>query len=430
MKPQNLESPGQVHNMPALTKSSSSIASRLKPGAIPLLAFLLLAGMPLGRELTSSQLRYADQLAEETFQRASQLGVENTWVAAAALATIYTLAFAALFRERGDGMRRFWQLPALIASSSLCLVWTSFQLAALMNFVHLVGTTFVAVAASRAYSDEPETLVKYISYSLALNVAVHTFAAFLLPDIAINYDGRWAGLTTNPNSLGLIASLAIWSVITALFLKVLRLVAGVVLLLPSIIALYCSGSSTALVSTIIGVVLTFMLSQGKLNNIKLVSYMLIAQLCLLIGVLISSNVLGNFASIFSRDDTLTGRTFLWQEGIYLAAMKPVFGWGYDNHASLMLEAALPYGTFHNGYIDLAVRGGLVAILLMGGLVIAHLRRSMETSTYTGAIMLSYLVMFLAYNMTEVSIMSPRSPGWVLFLVTLFIAEKRDPIRLK
>jgi len=403
----------------------------LKLSAIPLITILLISGMPLGRDLAPLEFRYSEQLADAAIQKAGQIGLENTWTVAITLGLIYAFAFIIFLRNKvvyKISNNQCWQLTALALSSCLSILWSSFPLAVLMNFAHLIGVIFVAVVAGRAYSGDSASLLRYIAYTLCLNVTVHTLAAFVMPDVAISHDGRWSGLTTNPNSLGLISALALWSTASAIRSRVLKPIAGIALTFPALISLYGSGSATSSVSAMIGIVFVALLPHFK--KLHLGSLVIMAALPTT-GIALSLwfNLYFNYIySILGKSSDFSGRTSLWQQGIEVASKKPILGWGYDNHASVMIENVLPFGHFHNGFIDLAVRGGLVGVLLMIGLIFAYLVRSMSQSLFSRNIMISYMAMFLVYNMTEVSLLSPKNPSWIIFITLIFSARKNSERR--
>jgi hypothetical protein len=64
-------------------------------------------------------------------------------------------------------------------------------------------------------------------------------------------------------------------------------------------------------------------------------------------------------SLAGKDKTFTGRTKIWEEGWRVFEMKPIAGWSFDSSASVLSRTSLQTGQFHNGYLDLAVRGGLI-----------------------------------------------------------------------
>lgn len=409
-----------------MKRRPSASSANLKLSTIPLLVLLCLAGMPLGQSPASREAKYSEQLSDEIFQRAGEVGIENTWLAAAIFGAIYLIALIATIRERHRSdklIRNYWPLFGLIISTVICLFWSIFPQPIMMNLVHLVGTAFVAFAAGRYHSGNLSILLKYISCALGLNVLVHILVIFILPDIAINYDGRWAGLTPNPNSLGLIAALAVWSIVTALSMKTLRPDIALALLVPSAMALYGSGSITSTICAILGVGSAAIFATVREVGIGLATLMVTTFLVGISLLLWSDINVANVTSIFGRTDDFTGRDVIWRQGVEMISMRPILGWGYDNHASIMQFNPLIYGHFHNGYIDLAVRGGFIAIMLFLGLIFSYIRRALCETIKAKSIAMSFLIMFVIYNLTEVSILSPRDISWVLLIVWMFSMKK-------
>ena len=139
-----------------------------------------------------------------------------------------------------------------------------------------------------------------------------------------------------------------------------------------------------------------------------------------------------------KDVTLTGRTFLWAEGIKTGMQNPVLGVGYAafwvpgtlEAEKLWFHFDIPLRTgfhFHNLFINLFVELGLVGCVLWGFLYLSVFRRatgnllknghSVETVFYVG---ISF--MYLLRALTEVDTSAPYGfAPLMLFFVVVRVA---------
>lgn len=146
------------------------------------------------------------------------------------------------------------------------------------------------------------------------------------------------------------------------------------------------------------------------------------------------NVTENILSSLNRDTTLTGRTFLWQQGIEQIKDNPWLGHGYrdfwspgNNEAEYLWEVFGITGKsgfhFHNFFIQAGVDLGLAGILLTSIILIASvfyacfytLRYGMNLEI---ALLSSLSVMFLIRTIVEVDMLGPFGMGSFLFYMIL------------
>lgn len=140
--------------------------------------------------------------------------------------------------------------------------------------------------------------------------------------------------------------------------------------------------------------------------------------------------------MFGKDTTLTGRTYLWQQGIEAAHEHPVLGLGYQGFwvigspwaEKLWADFAIAGKTgfhFHNTYIEITVENGLVGVSLMImillGSFIGHLRRLlMIARTPDSLVMFGIATLLMVRSFVEIDILFPYQIGSFLFY---FVAGK-------
>lgn len=148
--------------------------------------------------------------------------------------------------------------------------------------------------------------------------------------------------------------------------------ARLVSLAIGIYLLIISSSATALASFVFGVVMLF--AGKRLARAESAKRLIIAGVLSIVCALALNNIFGikdRILYALGRDPSLTGRTEIWQE-IMEKNTSPIFGAGFRGfwETSEGQSVALTLGTnalltAHNGYLELYLYGGLVALSLLG-----------------------------------------------------------------
>lgn len=247
-------------------------------------------------------------------------------------------------------------------------------------------------------------------------------------------DGTYSfvGAFSSKNQLGFYASLGVYFAFVAAFLLdatfVTRLVAmgigGV-----SAYALVASQSATSLIGIVltltamVGVRAVLLFSPAARKVIFITLAILAAS-----GIFVALNAgaLDAVLAIFGKDATLTGRTYLWSEGLASIAQAPVFGVGYQGYwvqgfaeaERLWAEFYIATRTgfhFHNTYIEalveLGAAGFVLICILVGGVLLAHLGRLLSHGRDQAAyIVFGLAVLLLIRSFVEVDILYPYTIG--------------------
>jgi O-antigen ligase len=141
-----------------------------------------------------------------------------------------------------------------------------------------------------------------------------------------------------------------------------------------------------------------------------------------------------FLNRVGRSRTLTGRLDLWTLGWQAFLERPLVGWGFDNLLTLSAQSLnrISYGQFHNGYLDMLVRGGilgaLIAVTFIGVLTLRILN-AMRWHREPAVLMLILLAGILAHNLTETSLMQFPNALWMITVslhYVTFALQGRQP----
>ncbi len=406
---------------------------------LPLLMIVMKLGMPISGNLPVVMEERAAERHERVLEKATKVGIEDTYSVAAYLGTAYILAIVVLVRRRGEALRVLGAQPWLLALEGLfaaSILWSDNPTKTFVNTGHLFGGTAVALAAAIAYRNDFHRLMKLLGYALGINIIAQLAAVVVIPGIAVHTAGRWQGLTGNPNTMGLIAFLVIWlNVGSVLLSSVSNRPIHLVLAALGVIGLLGSRSMTAIVCTVAAVVLIVVLCRrhglGSSISTRFIVFLAIV-LPLLLNLALLSNygtTMRDISDFFGRPASLVGREELWADAVDLIRERPWIGWGFDSKSGILSQTSLPFTNFHNGFLDLTVQGGLVALAFC----MLYLRRFMRAVRDCDALQpsifpigVSILNATLLYNTTEVSFCAPRNILWILLLLVSFIVQLPGP----
>lgn len=262
-------------------------------------------------------------------------------------------------------------------------------------------------------------------------------------------DGTYSfvGAFASKNQLGFYASLAVLFAFAALFLGVERGLWKVVAVGSILIALYClkaSQSATSVLTTVAVVGLCVALRALEMLAPAHRKMLFLALAVLTVLSVIAGAYGGGYEMVlgaFGKDATLTGRTFLWQQGIEAAKDAPFAGIGYQAFwvqgfaEAERLWAAFFIATrtgfhFHNTFIAASVETGLIGCLLLSMVLVAtlwgHLRRLLSVARDRDALVLFTIAALLAVRtFVEIDILNPYHVGsFLLYFAAGKLADGR------
>ena len=126
-----------------------------------------------------------------------------------------------------------------------------------------------------------------------------------------------------------------------------------------------------------------------------------------------------------REPSMTGRSYLWSRGFNAFLSKSIWGWGYDSNTSVLSKKVIRYGQFHNGYLNVAVAGGIIGFIFLLALILRALKLCIKLLKSHFEIATAFLVMLLAmmiHDIAESSFFSPTNSLWLMFVYSLFYLD--------
>jgi len=239
----------------------------------------------------------------------------------------------------------------------------------------------------------------------------------------IHYDRQsgqqmWIGVSGQKNGLAILCAISAFTLIWATYRKwesgVLlksrsQTFADVLVIGIAFFLLRGPGgaySATSIAVLIIG--MSFLLILYRKKNLArwMAAHLKAVVLALpLLYLVFSATVLPTVFSILGRDETLTGRTQIWDLALDIASANPLLGFGYGSFWGLETEISSTFGVkqAHNGYIGVYVEVGIVGILVLFlflmefcGKVKRGINHTFEWSVFG----ICFLLMVLLWNYSE------------------------------
>lgn len=388
---------------------------------------------------------------------------ENALIAVPAVAiSFYVFAYSTLFGQISVLVFYACWFPAFVISPGLLLPGIG-------RVALLLLLPFLAVL-STLWSDVPSTTLRAaIQYGTTVFCGLIAARIVSVPNLALGallgglmillysfsvghysydvVDGSYAfsGAFASKNQLGYFASLTILAGLAIIFVfrasPGWRLLAGVIAAVAAY-ALFLSDSATSVLSVIGAAAGIFTARAVIALPPRLRAGAIVALICLLLmfaGVALRLGALDAVFAAFGKDATLTGRTYLWNQGITYGDENPLFGMGYSAFwvhgrtaaEELWLEFYITSRSgfhFHNTLIEAYVGLGILGVVLVGGLTLGLLLMSMRVllnRAQTGSAMLcaGLSLLFVTRSFVEIDFYTPYTAG--SFLVPYLLLRMAD-----
>jgi len=329
-------------------------------------------------------------------------------------------------------------LITLIVYVLLTASWAYNPSVTLKNFVFLSSALFISIMAALAYANNRIALIRWLFWLFLLMTLASIFAALYFPQIGINTKDfgkpRWMGITTHPNALGTQALALIWLASNLFFLVKSKFEKTIILfaIMAAFYAMIKADSMTSLITSmvIIGYTSYYYVFKQLSLPIK-ITLLTISALSFLfiISFYMSTSELTN-ATIAStgRTASFSGRTLLWQKGLISASDNIIFGYGFDDLKPLAKKHHMDMSHLHNGYIEMLVKGGMIASMLFIFIIIKtffHQLRIKLLYKQDFIFLNTGLVMVLLHNFTESSILKGMNT-LSIFLIFIIVSTSLIP----
>lgn len=325
------------------------------------------------------------------------------------------------------------------------ILWSDFFYLSFKRWARLSAVIVMGllILSERKPADALESVLRRCAYVL-LPFSIVLIKYF--PEIGRQYgrwDGQlmWVGVGTQKNGLGLLCAISLFLLLWSLIRdwstpekeksKVLLMADGVI----TALALYLlrgpggSYSAAAVAVFLVGSALSFLLylkpELGMAVSVRLKTAVFGLMLVFVVGF---EALIPSVASVFGRNETLTGRLDIWRSVLDAAWANPLLGSGYGCFWSREREISFIHGVnqAHNGYLDVFAdtgAAGLVALFLVVMSFCNKIRREHEDSSNWGIFGICLIFMLLLYNVVESSFFN-GGLLWSLAVLLMFVYSKR------
>jgi exopolysaccharide production protein ExoQ len=264
------------------------------------------------------------------------------------------------------------------------------------------------------------------------------------PDLG-RYYNHWtwtvgySGITTNKNSLGLLAMLGglflLWNIvdvsrITEIWKRfggrtaLSRILPDLLVLAMCLWILWIAQSATALCCFIIGAA-TFFGTRSRLIKAHLGTCLFAVGL-LVLAFTLSLDFRGAITEFLGRNTTLTERTEIWERALQLET-NPLIGAGFSSvwlttkGAALVQDWGASLAHSHNGYLETYLNTGWIGVCLLLAVLFAAGRnatRHLKEGTVLGHLFLALFLSGIFYNYSEVTFFHSNTMGFLLWLLAV------------
>jgi exopolysaccharide production protein ExoQ len=350
-----------------------------------------------------------------------------------AIAGIYLLAnFSRFIRVcRGN-----WALLLLLAIVVMSALWSVYPLVTARRAAALLLTT--GFGAYLALRFPPEVALKLAAWACGIAAVATLVFGAVDPSLAIYQQGSadetaWRGIFGQKNSMGRAMAFGVLTFAAATFVVRppvrLATVAGALLCGVLLYLSMSRGGWITAAAVLMAVPLFVLLQPNRFSPAVRISMVALAAA---IGIVLLIGLYTYGLSLLGRDDTLSGRTRLWDIALKSGMKHFVLGAGYrsfwteEGAADVFLQTGSlgsTLGNGHNGYLDTWLELGIVgfgAFLLVFGTAIwrvaRHLTQRPDATCVWMAMILGYI---FVYAWTEQILIRQSEISWVILVATLF-----------
>jgi len=364
--------------------------------------------------------------------------------------SLVTLAVIIIYRNWNMSValfRRTWPLMLPLIWFFVSMNWSSSPNLTFKRCVLLACMMVVAfgVAAARPSTSD---FIKVTAAVLGGILFVNVLAVIAVPHLARTPGaGLFLGMYETKNTSGNIAGtiVVVWLFATLWASSVTSkafFATGTALWLFFLIG---TASKTSMALAILTPMLTYLLYYIYRLELRerLLSYILLTLFTVLVfwSIFYLDLSAEEIGLLVFDDLTFTGRTALWEHVIYSIEQKPLFGYGYgafwyvgEGTANLLGEGTgweAVVTSAHNGYLNILLEGGLVALILCAvpllmtwrGCLILLNRKSADRATRWIYALVFCLILYIALrDMMEASIFRSHSPSSMIIFLFFFLSE--------
>jgi exopolysaccharide production protein ExoQ len=394
-----------------------------------LIAFLMMFAMCSG-------LDFMRHLVGQIDAQAGNPIVQTIWL------FLYSVAGCFVIRNSRIAsymMKHNSSLMVILVITILSTAWSIWPEATFRRAISAWGTLLMGAYFAIRFS--PRQLIFLIFSAELLCAILSLFLVIGMPEIGVMSgfnEGKWNGIYRQKNILGRHMSLGVLVGVIAFTLAKMRSLKIIIFVavLFQLFILFMSQSATSLLSLIVILVGWWGFSKwARLNTLAptmAVSFGVAGVFIFVLAVAVGPVLIESVLLSFGKTPDLTGRTLIWYGVIKAIFERPLLGYGYDvfwdpinglgfSYSGVLLNWDAPHA--HNGLLELALNTGLIGVILFAGNFISYVKRSIMlfmNPTETGqSIFFIVAMLFVALNITEVTILKDNTIFWTIYIYSAF-----------
>ena len=252
---------------------------------------------------------------------------------------------------------------------------------------------------------------------------------------------NFVGAFASKNQIGFVGSLGIYfSVVFLAFLRRGRLsfmlTVPVVLLSAYLLVISHSATSMASIPAVLALIALLAMTKLLSRRYRRVIFVVGAGLIVVVAfVALNLGLMDFVLGLFGKDSTLTGRTYLWEQGWNAAQRSPILGVGYAAYwvqgfaeaERLWNEFYITTRTgfhFHNTYVEALVELGFTGAVMISLIMLRTLFGHVSTVIFKAwqaesVVLFGVMVLLLIRSFVEVEVLNPYIMGSFLMYFSYF-----------
>lgn len=404
----------------------------------------LIPTVMLTHPLLISPLLYAEELRKTADLRADAVGnfeqASTFLLTATFYPAIFLLAVGTFLIVWPRIDRRTWTILIwgilFVGFTVLSTVWS---LAPKFTFLKSVANSLVLVSAVLPVlvARDPAKLIRPFFWLCALLVLLNFYSVLSRPAGPIGHEGIYE----HKNIMGGVAAICLIFGAYGIWAghRIEKLL-GALMVVICLFLLVKSQSKTAIGFTFLSPMIALFLYAAmrwlRTSPLLAITIMIAAAFAIFpLFSLVSGMDLEDVIVLIFRDNSFTGRVFIWDFTIEKALERPWLGYGFQGFWNIGAESPRFDSKYqfianllqsHNGYLQIWLELGLVGVVLFTGLFVSIMHNVSRLVAFNPAFAifsLTNMVFIIAVNLMETDWFLGATPATVLFLMIGLIASQ-------
>lgn len=339
-----------------------------------------------------------------------------------------------LLTERIKG-RQYLLTIILFIFIGMTLLWTPEKIAPFKTYINFVGAScYFLLFFCISYK---ENIVKTLKGYCDVIIIANTLALTILH--GVGYMGETVKAMV-PSGIHLSRSSFIIHLIFCLFIYIYFLKSisysrkqkiGVYIMIATDIALVIiSKSSTGVIAVALFIPL-LLLSKYKTLSKILIRVVIIIGISLPVIRFSSSSINKLALTLFHKNLTFSGRTYIWDYILKKMIANPIIGNGFESTTFILKKIIIPnYDRIaahtHNGFLELFFQLGMIGLVLTIAILLITFRYSFRVNNKESSVIRIYFIIFIIFNFMEPFMIGNVSITtlWLPIIYTITLANKK------